>query len=405
MFDSVLFIADVQSLLSAVNIFEDNINNQNQTIYYHPNITNTTIISRHNNSLLDISYTIQSNNIIDYCGWINGVNSNNINKNKIDVYKYFNDMGIPYYKEDISVNLLKLQEKMLQNVHNNQYRKECPKDYIKCAKMSCGFGCQLDKLIMCSNYALTRNKVFDYQLSKEYGNWSSVLKPMNNLRQICNKSSFPRQIKFSINGKKKDYDKYRYFIPKKFKNETLKYHKIPELFYTGVMDSYLLRLNTHSMNVYNNMYSKFFCQKNYSQLSMHIRRTDKTKEASIWELNDYNALIKYFNTTNMYIGCDDVNVVSQMEKLYNIKFSEYSFSKINNTLIKTQRKSKNALISIIMDILLLRNGDYFIGQDSSRISKTVFQLFSIKLKNYVNQTASIDHYKKHEEVYFFWWMI
>ena len=102
------------------------------------------------------------------------------------------------------------------------------------------------------------------------------------------------------------------------------------------------------------------------------------------------------------LATDDRNIVEYIlmndiinrDKLfinpYSIQIKNESNGNMNVTM--SQRNDKNnALISIIFDMLLLSESDFFIGQDSSNVANVIVQLLSTRFSDPRFKSVSLDN--------------
>ena len=67
-----------------------------------------------------------------------------------------------------------------------------------------------------------------------------------------------------------------------------------------------------------------------------------------------------------------------------------------------QRRTHNALRSIVFDILLLSDSDMFVGQDGSRVARLVLELMAMRVPDYKQKMLSLDALVQHQLDFPYW---
>ena len=123
----------------------------------------------------------------------------------------------------------------------------------------------------------------------------------------------------------------------------------------------------------------------------------------------YNILTDISQFPCIYLASDDSVLIDQIISItpeLNVIVNPYSFVLFpNGTVVSNQRYTDNSLLSVIIDMFMLAETGMFIGQDSSRVSRFVLQLYATNHYNFDQLVASVDNYKKEHTIAFPWWMV
>ena len=111
-------------------------------------------------------------------------------------------------------------------------------------------------------------------------------------------------------------------------------------------------------------------------LAFHIRRGDKKSEAELIEVANYMDRVKKLNTEtkNIFVMTDDYLVIEELQKDY----SEYKFFTLctenqqgyhqNDFNRTTYEKRKEAMLTLLADIEIAKQAEFFIGMSRSNLS-------------------------------------
>eukprot|EP01084_Bolivina_argentea_P094204 169344_1 len=307
----------------------------------------------------------------------------------------------------VSIKLQELQNAILKWIESNQIIKpdtKCPDIIYKCVLNKCGFGCILrNELLMCSKTALKDGIIFELinfentLIGEKYGRWNRMFLPLSNFNNESMKSRCKNITKYKI----PNTAKIGHWIPLKFEYKLKELHVDPVLFFHGILTKYFLRLLPKPVQLYDELLLDLKYKRRLHPylpvIGLHIRRGDKYLEANLYPLTVYLKIIKYYlrqiNSQDAIIilATDDKIVVENMVT-YKLFTNPYSIHIVNaNNVTISQRKSDNALISIVFDMLLLAESDFFVGQDSSNVASVVVQLMATRFSNHKIRTVSVDN--------------
>jgi len=380
---------------------------------------------------------------------IENTKRSNTDNTAIQQFQVYNEFNIAPYSPNSNKQLQDLEHYTISWMIQRQFiskkdqkhknKQEICNEMIihQCTTIECGLGCQLDDYVaICAFHTFdTKNAIFDiynhgkYQLLREYGDIKNVLLPPTDLHEFCGDSPVPSQHQRSMG--RPNVESMKYWVPHHIKQQINKIHSDPSLWFHGVWNRFMLRLNDEKMDQYKTLLASMhdFEQKieniyqttEVLKIGVHVRRTDKTTEADIHEWNVYVPIIKHFmekfnvmDNVMIVLATDDPQLIMQQIVEMSPEFSDKLFFNSENIkrsestdtdFISNQRGTKNALKSVVFDALLLSDCDIFIGQDSSRVSRLILQLFAMRYTDYKQRIASVDHYVKHNEFEFPWWMI
>ena len=333
-------------------------------------------------------------------------------KNKQKLYdKYGIIMTLDGNKNSYDLQLLEYD--ILKWIIAQQYVKECPTEYFEIAVLEeCGFGCKLDDYILiCAKYAISKGYLFEFKnwgndndTLHEYGEWNTFFKPLSNILEICKES----ELKELKDGMFQERPRMiGFWIPEIFEDRLNKLHNDSVLFFHGVLNRYLLRLNMKYRKQYELVRRTLTGRDDLNKpiIGVHVRRTDKIMESNVYEWKNYIDLMRYLLEYNGYnvddgfyvfLATDDKEIVKTAiveDKNDELKiefiWNKYSID-IDDGIELKQRRTNNGLRSIVFDILLLSECDYFLGQDGSRVSRLVLELFAMRFPDYKQRMISLD---------------
>eukprot|EP01084_Bolivina_argentea_P232025 391152_1 len=394
-------------------------------------ISNHSFIYKSRTKNLNITQMLNSNQMVNGLHKYNFTNdkliNNKWNKKDIDILmenkrKLFDEYGIVSYESKMNYDLQLLEYDILKWIIEYQNPKKCPETYFEIGVLNkCGFGCKLDDYVLiCAKFAMQQGYIFEFKnwgndnnTLHEYGSWNGFFMPVSNVLSVCNDSELDilREGMYQVRP-----SKIGFWIPEEFEQRIEALHNDSVLFFHGVLNRYLLRLNKKYMKEYNEIRSELMMNdivnidKRLPLIGCHVRRTDKIMESNVYEWDNYVDLFKYLlgynkirymgkgNKLDLFLATDDVNIVKTVMMgddddnglKFNFLYNKYSMNIINNSVVLKQRRTDNALRSIVFDVLLLSESDLFIGQDGSRVSRLVLELIAMRLPDYKQRLISID---------------
>ena len=318
----------------------------------------------------------------------------------------------PFSVEFDMKEMIQLESEIFEWIISIQYPlNKCPQKLYQCMLNKCGFGCIIrNELLMCAKKALHDGIMFDlinYEntlIDKSYGYWNKIFLPLSNIKNLSISCKNITNISKQIPNTKG----MGYWIPSQFESRLKELHSDPVLLFHGILTRYFFRFVPNIRKLYDqlsmHLQQKLSAFPNSSVIGVHIRRSDKSSEANLYPLIVYLKVIKYYlQIRNEYdafiiLATDDKHIVEYIlsnniinrDKLFVNPYS-IGIDAGNESVTISQRKSKdNALISIVFDMLLLSQSDFFIGQDSSNVGAVVVQLLSTRFVHHESKSVSLD---------------
>ena len=155
----------------------------------------------------------------------------------------------------------------------------------------CGFGCKLDDYtLIWAKLALQRGLPFEFwQFGRdanrslhEYGAWNSMFKPLSNALDVCTEQEL---VTVNMTRKWKPR-KMGFWIPPEFEERIKALHGDPVLYFHGVLNRYLLRLNEEHRSQFDAVRREIKKQSAGGvTVGAHVRRTDKIIEGNVYSWN------------------------------------------------------------------------------------------------------------------------
>ncbi|CAK8685962.1 unnamed protein product [Clavelina lepadiformis] len=177
-----------------------------------------------------------------------------------------------------------------------------------------------------------------------------------------------------------------YTIPAELKEKIVKLHNDPNVWWIGQIMTYLFRVQPWVMKIAEDIKEKFQIKHPYA--SVQVRRTDKITHsiAVAHEISEYmDHVTEWFDnyekihakkvSRRVYIASDDQRVVEEAKsKFPNYEFAHYWLGEKHKSSTTINRNTLDGLLAIVCDVILLSEGDYFVGTYSSNIGRLVKEL-------------------------------
>ncbi|XP_076818653.1 alpha-(1,6)-fucosyltransferase-like [Clavelina lepadiformis] len=321
--------------------------------------------------------------------------------------------------EENQKELAQLGEIVQKRIHELQNPENCKtaRKLICDSDMHCGMGCSLHHYAYCFFVALGTNRtmVWGSTISNSLNGIEKVFLPLSETCQEVDeveavewqseRSANPTPdhvpvIKVNVDVKVTDTLFKPYTIPAELKEKIVKLHNDPNVWWIGQIMRYLFRVQPWVMKIAEDIKEKF--QIKHPYVSVQVRRTDKIAHriAVAHEISEYmDHVTEWFDnyekihakkvSRKVYIASDDQRVVEEaMSKFPDYEFAHYWLGK-NHSSRPSGRKSLDGLLAIACDVILLSEGDYFVGTYTSHIGTLVKQLMDFR-KDAVFSAQSLD---------------
>lgn len=283
--------------------------------------------------------------------------------------------------------------------------------------MGCGFACQLQQAATCFQVALATNRLPKLDMSKRsWGyrkrgcsgsdcGWTGFFQKLSDADQCNNALEWD-----TITSQERHM--WRDWAPKWVEARVGVEHEHARLWFFGELHRFFLAPGYHLDNLLHNARRSFndvkeraadsLSQSKVNTLGLHVRRTDHKVEEAVYLLDSYMPLIKNFSDLDViYLATDDQAVIDSAKKYpeYVWHSSKLASGKVSGV---GTRYSPDDLTSVVTDIYLLSECDYFVGHHSSHVSLASFMLFASRFNQPSLRALSID--RKDYEPRFPWWM-
>ncbi|KAF7633588.1 hypothetical protein Mgra_00006996 [Meloidogyne graminicola] len=198
-------------------------------------------------------------------------------------------------------------------------------------------------------------------------------------------------------------------VPLEIKNFILKYHSNPIIWFYGQLLNYIWKENEKTLNLTNKIVSKipFECGP---IVGIHVRRTDKIKEAKLYELEEYMKWVdfwfdineeNYKNTNLINLNCTNKrmlfvaadipvlkNVIEEIKNKWGNKYEIYHGTIFKN---ETQYKSREALIEILDIFRILAKCQFLVCTFSSSTCQLIYELMQVFQGDASENVHSLDY--------------
>ena len=244
----------------------------------------------------------------------------------------------------------------------------------------------------------------------EYGPWNALFQPLSNALAVCSEEELG-----GIRGAAESFNfhHWNYWVPPHFKARITRLHGDPSLFFNGVIGRALLRLNEEHRSQYIVVQQLPRSKERALGVTIgcHVRRTDKITESRIYEwpqfldaarfLLEYNGIDIDEESLYLMLATDDGRIVDQSivrgeDGGMDLHFvwNPYSIDIGDDgaDIQLEQRRTSNALRSVVFDAFMLSESDLFLGQDGSKISQLVVELMATRIPDYKQKLLSLDSF-------------
>ncbi|CAK8682849.1 unnamed protein product [Clavelina lepadiformis] len=304
-------------------------------------------------------------------------------------------------RNDLAILGDQVQERIrkLQNPSDCKTAKK-----LICKFPHCGFGCQLHYIGRCLLVALGTNRLMLVKYkSVHYKGFEKVFFP---LTDACSTEELPKHA-VEWNGelltnyhnipvislsyhKRYPHTRFKAFaIPHNLEEKIKVLHDDPNSWWIGQIMRYVFRPKPWVTDKVQQIKRKLNLTRPY--VSFHVRRTDKLhSEARYFNIEEYmQHVVNWYErdeeharsyTRKVYVASDDLaNVIPDARSKYpDYEFLYHAAHEDKPLKSMTQfvqdREEEAELISLVCDLMILSQSDYFVGTYSSNIGRLVTQL-------------------------------
>jgi len=319
-----------------------------------------------------------------------------------------------------------VRRSLLEEIASTQNPPSCETAkylFVENDKNDFGFGAQLHHFIYTTIIGYSTNRVviiqkehFKYAMAMEEWcgtgntNIECFFQPLGNCTRYIS-DSMGRSAPLWIPGDEDNDEKilrlrcrssveYRQWMPSKLNEMVSKFHQRPHLFFVGHFTHYFMRPSQKVAEGFKEMRDavKF---KN-PIMGMHVRGQEKKVEAPVHDLAEYMPYARY---PTIYMATDDIKPVQD-----SAHFSNYTWLLVKDTVNGRlsgvgERHGKNAILNLIYDMYFLAECDFFIGTDSSQISRAVYEMMQVRFDDAARLGVSLDTIQKDRKFEFYWFLI
>jgi glycoprotein 6-alpha-L-fucosyltransferase len=193
---------------------------------------------------------------------------------------------------------------------------------------------------------------------------------------------------------------YRQWIPDELAIEVAKFHENPHLWWVGHFTHYFLRPSDQLLKGLTQMRKVI----GYSNpiMGMHVRGKEKGTEAPVHPLAQYMPYVMY---PKIYLATDDQDNVNEADRRTNYTWIMSKDPDTGRLSGVGARHSQNAILNLLYDVYFLAESDFFIGTDSSQISRAVYELMQVRHPDATRLGVSLDTILVDKKFEFYWFLI
>ena len=308
------------------------------------------------------------------------------------------------------VNMNRLEEQIQKRFIHLQNPKNCSqaKKLICDFQISCGYGCLIHHAVYCFilAYATQRMLIINSDNGHEAFFDQEVFKMFfQPLSVNCDQSDLISNQEMVTWGSQNADEAINVIlhiapmrptspflpcsVPSDIADDLIKFHRHPCAWWVGQFVKYLLRPNANFASSLNSHLKDAFRQRPVG--GIHIRRTDKAKEAKIHPVAEYaKHIAKNLESKNVFLASDDPKVFQEMREQWpNFAiFGDENFSRRASGLQK--RKSVKSFYEFFITIFALAQSDFLVCTFSSNVCRLIYELRQCDDYNARNKTLSLD---------------
>eukprot|EP01103_Thecamoeba_quadrilineata_P018740 TRINITY_DN7322_c0_g1_i1.p1 TRINITY_DN7322_c0_g1~~TRINITY_DN7322_c0_g1_i1.p1 ORF type:complete len:477 (+),score=57.54 TRINITY_DN7322_c0_g1_i1:21-1451(+) len=319
------------------------------------------------------------------------------------------DRGIFEKRIPLSNKSLELMQNVKDEIFSHQFPEDCKSTkQLKCPWTGfCGFGCAFHQLAWCFTvgHILQRNVVIEGHTSHIPDGWESLFHPITNCpRKSGNQRLTADTLDLEVvslpyysRGWENEFAKWAfyYYPPEWDKQETRMIHSYPPLWFQGIVEGHLLRINENTTREFERRRGLLSSEWKHPIACIHVRRSDHIIEAPYRKIEEYMAIVeKWFEASNIqkgnetrrvFIATEDEKVLSELEVWTNITWVHTSRSEFI-----VNRQSQEGTLSVLFDIFQLSQCDFVVGTHSSQVTRLSYELMQTNRNNGYSFLYSLD---------------
>lgn len=298
---------------------------------------------------------------------------------------------------DSIADLQKLSDLVQRRLEHIQSPKNCSSARkVVCEfKGSCGYGCQMHHVTMCLTiaYATERTLILDSSTGVYGGTaWEDIFLPLSETctsQDGATHGNWPAPDDVQVLHVPKItalIPKPKYLpmaIPADLAPKLKALHPDPYAWWISQFVNFVMRYQPKTKEMIDQEMNRLNFTTNPPTVGIHVRRTDKYKEATLRDLSEYMDVVKsYFEKLNIsassskkpriFLASDEPKVIEEARNVY----TEYDFvfnEKAATTAALSLRRSKTSLDGAIVDTHLLTVMDYLVCTLSSNVGRLAYE--------------------------------
>lgn len=317
---------------------------------------------------------------------------------------------IKQYDEELLHNIQNIRDNLLEEIASTQNPENCSDSkylYVENDKNTFGFGAQLHHFIyaLIVGYASGRAVVIEkgnFKYATAMAEWCDnntsiecFFQPLGKCTHYIS-DQLGKQAPLWIPGDEDNGEEilrlrcrssveYRHWMPDELAIEVKKFHENPHLWWVGHFTYYFLRPSNQLLKGLNQMRKEIGFSNPI--MGMHVRGREKGTEAPVHELEKYMPYVMY---PKIYLATDDQDNVNAADSKRNYTWIMSKDPDTGRLSGVGARHSKNAILNLLYDVYLLSESDFFIGTDSSQISRAVYELMQVRHPDATRLGVSLD---------------
>ncbi len=286
------------------------------------------------------------------------------------------------------LRLIELAEKLQKDIYAAQNPPDCSKAQFLVTPIlfdMCGFGCQVHSAAFALHRSLAMNRTL-FLLNKE---WYDMFMPLtscpfpgNGPNVITQSPLYQPPIvgPYSTPG-----------LTREWATNLKELHDHPYAWFRGNLLRFILRFRPSTFS--DELFDRLANVRKHPIVGLHVRRTDKILEASIFPVDQYMPHVGFFFkklqlehqlrignrsaklSETVYMASDEENVFTVAQT----RFPQYTYIRSPITTIPKNRTSKEGMEAILTEIFELANCDYVVCTFSSNVCRIVFELMLTKM--------------------------
>lgn len=308
--------------------------------------------------------------------------------------------------------MIKLQH-LSEILHKRLNYLQNPPDCTTARKLACkfdeacGYGCQVHHVVFCLivAYATERTLVLEKGAGIYKGHtWDQVFLPLSD---TCTSTDGPTQTNWPetspvqvlhvprIDKIEPQPEYIPMAIPAEFAPHLVRLHPDPSAWWIAQFLQYVMRYqpSTHAM------IEETMAALNISTghtVGVHVRRTDKYKEAKLRNLTDYMTVVdKYYDQREgdkrrIFLASDEMEVIQEARRNY----PEYEIV-VNERAVASAglatRFSEDSLNGVIVDTHILSQMDFLVCTFSSNVCRLAYEMKMALNPRTARNYKSLDH--------------